>query len=272
MIIRTLVAVVCLPLIFLVIYLLPSVAIPVALSILSGIGVYEALCATGFLKNKRILTGSILLAVLIPFWVYTGSDGVLALAGSFLYVFFLFCEAIASKNTLGLERIGGTFFLTLLIPLSLTSFVRIRFMAEWKWYILFPFMTAFISDACAYFAGMAFGKHKLAPSLSPKKTVEGAVGGFLGATLGMMLYGLIWSRFFDQSMTVVYPALALYGALGSVVSQIGDLSFSCIKREYGLKDFGNLFPGHGGVLDRFDSVILCAPLMELLLQILPVVK
>ncbi len=270
MVIRTVVAVVCLPLIFLVLYVLPPIAIPIALAVLCAIGVYEALCATGFLRHKRVEAYSILLAALIPFWVYNGSVGVYALAGLFLYVFLLFCEAIASKNTMGLERLGGTFFLALFIPLALTSFLRIRFLDQWRFYILFPFVAAFLSDACAYFTGMTLGKHKLAPSLSPKKTVEGAIGGFLGATIGMVLYGFIWSRFFEGDMN--YPILALYGALGSIASQIGDLSFSCIKREYGLKDFGNLFPGHGGVLDRFDSVILCAPLMELLLQILPVVK
>lgn len=270
MVLRTVVALVCLPLIFLVIYVLPPIAIPFALAILCALGVYEALCATKFLRHKRIAAYSILLSALIPFWVYGGNNNVYALGGLFFYVFLLFCEAIASKNTLGLERLGGTFFLTLFIPLALTSLLRIRQMEGWRFYILFPFVAAFLSDACAYFAGLTLGRHKLAPVLSPKKTVEGAVGGFLGATLGMMLYGFIWSRVFGGGMR--YPVLALYGALGSVVSQIGDLSFSCIKREYGIKDFGNLFPGHGGVLDRFDSVILCAPLMELLLQLVPVVK
>lgn len=271
MVLRTVVALVCLPLIFLVIYVLPPIAIPIALAGLCAIGVYEALWATGFLRNGRIMAYSVLMSVLIPFWVYGGSSGVYALAGLFLYVFLLFCEAIASKNTLGLERLGGTFFLTLFIPLALTSFLRIRLMEGWEFYILVPFVAAFCSDVCAYFAGLTLGKHKLAPVLSPKKTVEGAVGGFLGATLGMVLYGLVWRWAFALGGMDVraYLTLALYGALGSIVSQIGDLSFSCIKREYGIKDFGNLFPGHGGVLDRFDSVILCAPFMELLIHVLP---
>lgn len=269
MVIRTLVAVALLPLIFLVIYVLPPIAAPIALAVICALGVYEALCTTNFLRHSRVTAYSILLSALIPFWVYGGSLEVYALAGLFLYVFLLFCEAIASRNTLGLERLGGAFFLALFIPLALTAFLRIKlqFLTQWKFYILLPFVAAFLSDACAYFTGMAIGKHKLAPSLSPKKTVEGAIGGLVGATLGTMLYGLVWQRLFGGSMN--YPLLALYGALGSVASQIGDLSFSCIKREYGIKDFGNLLPGHGGILDRFDSVILCAPLMELLLHLLP---
>ncbi len=265
------VAVVFVPVIFVVIYALPSIAIPIALAVLCALAVYEALCATNFLKHTRIAGYSIVLAAVIPFWVYLGSRGDWALAGVFLYVFLLFCETIASRNTLGLERLGGAFFLTLFIPLGLTSFIRIQAGPEWRFYILFPFVAAFLSDAFALFAGMAFGKHKLAPELSPKKTVEGAVGGLVGAVVSMMVYGLFWETCFGVDGTLSYPLLALYGALGSVVSQVGDLSFSCIKREYGIKDFGNILPGHGGILDRFDSVIFCAPLMEVLLDLIPVV-
>lgn len=118
---------------------------------------------------------------------------------------------------------------------------------------------------------MFFGKHKLAPQLSPKKTVEGAIGGAVAAPVCAMLYGLIF-QFFVPGIIPSYPVLALYGFLGSIISQLGDLSFSFIKREFGIKDYSNLLPGHGGILDRFDSVIFCAPLIELLLYFLPVVR
>lgn len=164
---------------------------------------------------------------------------------------------------------GGAFFLSVVIPFFLSSLLRIRQMEPWRALIILPFVVAFLSDAFALFAGMAFGKHKLAPELSPKKTVEGAIGGFAGAIVCTVLYGVVLQLGF--SMQVNYLYLIVYGALGSVVSQLGDLSFSYIKREYGLKDFGNIFPGHGGVLDRFDSVIFCAPLIELLIHFLPAV-
>lgn len=268
---RVLVAVIFTPVIFWVLYMAPAVAVPIALSLISALGVYEGLCATHILSHSRLAAYSMLLSALIPLWVYFEGGFVSALAGLYIYVFLLFCEAIISKNTLGLERLGSALFLTLLIPLTLSFFIRVRQWELWRFYILMPFVAAFLSDAVALFAGMAFGKHKLAPELSPKKTVEGAVGGFLGATAAMMVYGLIWQRFF-QLEGLSYPTLAVYGALGSIVSQVGDLSFSCIKREYGIKDFGKILPGHGGVLDRFDSVILCAPLMELLLWLLPAVR
>ena len=269
---RVMVAVIFIPLLLLAIYwvspMYPMI-LPVIISGLSMIAVHVALWSTSFLKHPRISGYSIIMAGLLPFWVYYSGASLPILCGLFVYVVLLFCEAIASHKRIGLEKMGGAFFLTVVIPFFLSSFLRIRLMDQWRALVVLPLVIAFVSDAFALFAGMAFGKHKLAPELSPKKTVEGAVGGFLGAVVCTVLYGAVLQFGFD--LKVHYLLLALYGALGSVVSQLGDLSFSYIKREYGIKDFGNIFPGHGGVLDRFDSVIFCAPLVELLLHILPAV-
>lgn len=267
---RVMVAVVCIPLLFLVIYGLPPMVTPIAVAVISAVSVYEALCSTGFLKHPRIAAYSIVLGAVIPFWVYYDGRMETALAGLFVYVFALFAEALASRKQVGLQTMGGTFFLAVVIPFFLSSLLRIRLMELWRFYIVLPFVIAFLSDAFALFAGMLFGKRKLAPELSPKKTVEGAYGGLFGAVLGALVFGAIMDFGFHVE-GVRYPVLVVYGLLGSVVSQVGDLSFSYIKREFGLKDFGNIFPGHGGMLDRFDSVIFCAPLMELLLYFLPVV-
>ena len=112
---------------------------------------------------------------------------------------------------------------------------------------------------------MAFGKHKLAPVVSPKKTVEGAIGGVVGATLLMLLVVYLFNRF--ANLEIDYAAAALMGAIGAVIGQVGDLSFSIIKRQTGIKDYSHIFPGHGGVLDRFDSVIFVAPVAELILRL-----
>ena len=266
------VAVIFIPLLLLAIYwvspMYPMI-LPVIISGLSMIAVHEALWSTSFLKHPRISGYSIIMAGLLPFWVYYSGASLPILCGLFIYVVLLFCEAIASHKRIGLEKMGGAFFLTVVIPFFLSSFLRIRLMDQWRALVVLPLVIAFVSDAFALFAGMAFGKHKLAPELSPKKTWEGAVGGFAGAILSTVVYGLVLHFVFQYEAD--YLRLALYGALGSVASQLGDLSFSYIKREYGIKDFGNIFPGHGGVLDRFDSVIFCAPLIELMIHVLPAV-
>ena len=136
--------------------------------------------------------------------------------------------------------------------------------------ILIPFIVAFMNDAGAYFVGLRFGKHKLAPVVSPNKTIEGVFGGLGGAMLGMLIYALILDFFLK--FEVNYLIALLYGLLGSAVGTFGDLCFSIIKRQTGIKDYGNLIPGHGGVLDRFDSLSMVAPLMEALLLLLPLVK
>lgn len=265
---RIMVAVVCVPLIFLVLYGLPPIFLPVMFSLLSMIGVHEVLWSTGFVKHARISGYSIVFAGLVPFWQYFGADGKLLLLGVLCYVTLVFLEAMGSHFSVTLEKMGGSFFFTLMIPFFLASFLRIDAIPELGvYYILLPLVAAFMSDTCAFFTGIAIGKHKLAPELSPKKTIEGSAGGFVGAIAFCCIYGLVMQIAFDLQVNYLY--LAIYGALGGIISQVGDLSFSYIKRQYSIKDFGNIFPGHGGVLDRFDSVIFCAPLIEILIWLLP---
>lgn len=139
-----------------------------------------------------------------------------------------------------------------------------------RYVILIPFAVAFLSDGGAYFVGLKFGKHKLAPVVSPNKTIEGVFGGVAAAVLGMLIYGVIlrWPFGFEVNFLLAM----LYGLLGSLIGTFGDLCFSVIKRQTGIKDYGNLIPGHGGALDRLDSLVLVAPLMEALLMILPMIN
>lgn len=268
---RVIVAVVCVPILLAMVYVAPVWMLPAAVALLSAIAIFEALYSTGFLQHSRITAYSILLAGLIPFWAFYDSRSLPVLVGLFIYVVLIFCDAMASHKKVGLEKIGGAFFLSVFIPFFLSSFLRMRKLEDWSYYIILPFVIAFLSDACALFAGLAFGRHKLAPELSPKKTVEGAIGGVCGATAAAVLSGVLAGPLFGVEGCRLW-VLAIYGVAGSILSQLGDLSFSYIKREYGLKDFGDLFPGHGGVLDRFDSVLFCAPFVEIMLYILPVVK
>ena len=170
-------------------------------------------------------------------------------------------------------------FAGLVFPLMLSCLLRLRLLGNLGPALVFlPLAISFGSDTFALFAGMLCGKHKLAPKVSPKKTVEGAIGGLIGGVIGMTLFKLI-----ADSIVLsvdVYPpiemaagpqfswaAVFVLGIIGSAISQIGDLSFSVIKREFGVKDYGNLLPGHGGILDRFDSVTFAAPAVWLTLQL-----
>jgi phosphatidate cytidylyltransferase len=124
--------------------------------------------------------------------------------------------------------------------------------------IIFPWVT----DTFAYFSGRLFGKHKLIPAVSPKKTVEGAIGGAVFCALATLLYGFIVQKAYGVIPN--YPVLILGGLMIAAVSQIGDLVFSAIKRQYGIKDYGMMLPGHGGLLDRFDSCIAVSVLITLI--------
>ncbi len=121
------------------------------------------------------------------------------------------------------------------------------------------FLSSWVADTCAYFTGYFLGKHKMAPVLSPKKTIEGAAGGILGSALSGVLFALIVG---EGSLA---PRLALICGAGAVISIFGDLAASAVKRDRGIKDYGNLIPGHGGILDRFDSVIFTAPVIYFLM-------
>ncbi|MGF0005741.1 phosphatidate cytidylyltransferase [Eubacteriales bacterium SGI.150] len=268
---RIMVAVIFVPLIILMLFFAPSWVLPVVVSGLAMIALHEVLWSTGFVKNPKISGLAIVLAGLIPFWVFVGERMLPALVTLFLYVVLLFAVAMKSHYTVTMEKMGGSFFLSIVIPYFLSTFIRIREMPDWRYYILLPFVVAWLSDAFALFAGMAFGKHKLAPELSPKKTVEGAVGGVAGSVAATLLYGFVMSACFGAA-AVRYGLLILYALLGAVVAQFGDLAFSYIKRQYDIKDYGTIFPGHGGVLDRFDSVIFCAPLLEILIVYFPAIQ
>jgi len=133
---------------------------------------------------------------------------------------------------------------------------------ESAYLILFCLIGAFITDTFAYFVGVTIGKHKLCPTISPKKSVEGSIGGTLGVIIIMTLYGhFVLSGRVEVFAGVPFYIYAILGLICGIVSQIGDLFASMIKRHYDVKDYGNIFPGHGGVLDRFDSLVFVAPMV-----------
>ena len=266
---RVIAAAALLPLLLVIVLVLPAVWTAVLFGLLAAIGAFELLRGTGLVKKDRLVGYAMTMAVLVSFWGYLGAPYVYGLLGVLLFAAILFGELLASHAKLPFRELALCMVAGLLVPYLLTALVRLRSSENGKFLILIPFVLAFLSDTGAYFAGRAFGKHKLAPVISPKKTVEGVIGGVLGAVAGMLIYCLVLQ--FGFKFRVNYLYALLYGAVGSLAAVFGDLCFSAIKRQCGIKDYGNLIPGHGGILDRFDSMTIVAPLTEALMLVLPVV-
>lgn len=158
------------------------------------------------------------------------------------------------------EQVMLAFFGLFYVAFMLSYVYQIRILPQGAFVVWLVFICSWGSDTCAYCVGMLIGKHKMAPKLSPKKSVEGAVGGVVGAALLGALYAFAMNRFFTGADANVFQ-YAIIGGVGALISMVGDLAASAIKRNHDIKDYGNLIPGHGGILDRFDSVIFTAPII-----------
>lgn len=256
---RILTAIILIPLLVLIL-LSPGAVIAGAVIVISAVGLYEFYKATG-LKNKKCLcTLGYLAAIIVPLMRgYINPQFYAPLA--YVFMLLLFAVMLAQHKTVSATDVAMVIFSIIYIPYFLTNLLYIRELEHGKILIWMPFIGAFLTDTCAYFAGVFLGKHKLCPEISPKKTIEGSVGGILGCMVACMLYGLLMEKVWNFKIN--YTSLAVLGLAMSVVSQMGDLSASIIKRKFGIKDYGNLFPGHGGILDRLDSVIMIAPMVYL---------
>lgn len=165
------------------------------------------------------------------------------------------------------EQVTAAFFGVFYVAVMLSYLYQVRQAPDGKFLVWLIFISAWGSDTCAYCVGMLFGKRKLAPVLSPKKSVEGALGGVAGAALLGFLYASVFGK---HMLEVADPqvACAVACAAAAVLSQLGDLAASAIKRNHQIKDYGHLIPGHGGILDRFDSMIFTAPAIYFLILFL----
>lgn len=266
--VRLIVAAALLPLLLVVLLVLPKICTVVLIGAMCAVAAFELLKTTGLVPEVRLNIYTALMAFMVSVWGYYEMNYPAALLGVLLFAAVLFAEVLHSHAKLDFRKVAVCFAGGLLIPFLLSSLVRLRVGYNGTFYVLIPFLLAFMSDSGAYFAGRYLGRHKLAPIVSPNKTVEGVVGGVLAAVVGMLLFCAILDLAFG--FAVSYLNAVAYGVFGSVSAVFGDLAFSAIKRQTGIKDFGNLLPGHGGILDRFDSMTIVAPVTEALLLLLPV--
>lgn len=258
-----------------------TMVFPVVIGLMCLIGVYEMAKCLGFEKKYAITIPMYLVALILPMLrhdkydiLFNHNNAYLAFAMIIFFgmLIYVLAYVMLKKNTIKLSEILTFYALFVYVVGCFTSMVVVRYTnanlatngesVSGAYVYLLAFMGAWVCDTFAYFTGRFFGKHKLIPEISPKKTIEGSIGGIIFTVGAFALYTLIVNSFFGQSLS--YLKVCIIGFVLSIISQIGDLVASSVKRQYNLKDYGNLFPGHGGVLDRFDSVMLTAPTLVIL--------
>ena len=263
---------ICVPLFFVALFFLPPYILTAVISIISAICAYELVHVIVPKSNDRIRIYVVFSAVLIPVGAYFKITLIVFTAVFLALMCLAFIESIVAFGTIRkvtFTQILIFLFAGTLTPLMLSSLVSLRIMPGGHLMALLPVISAFITDGGAYFTGILIGKHKAFPRISPNKTIEGCIGGLITSTLAILFYGVI--LLFTTLHGITFWALLIYGVIGAVLTQLGDLAFSLIKREYEIKDYGRILPGHGGLLDRFDSMIFTAPAIHLLVLLIPAI-
>ena len=270
---RILVAVVLMPVMLWIMLVPPALAWTALVCFISAMAAFELLRAVGGDETTLPMRAvTILAAAMLPFGSWAGWGAAYVNLVSFVVTAVCFWCAIRAYDE-GNARIGffhvlASLFAGVIIPLALSALVELRRMDHGKYLVLLAVLLTFVTDAGAYFAGVFLGRHRGVTKVSPNKSVEGYIGGFVSGAVFAVLYGLVAEKIDGGSVNLL--SLALCGLFGAVATEVGDLAFSFIKRQYGVKDFGHLLPGHGGMLDRFDSMLFCGPVVLFIVQCLPV--
>ncbi len=223
---------------------------------ISFIGLFEFYRVLGIEKNAVGVAGYLSAAAYFGILWFGGQQYVEFVI--ILTVMLLMTIYVVTFPAYKTDQVTGAVFGVLYVPVMLSYLYQTRTMPDGAYLVWLIFLSSWGCDTCAYCTGMLFGKHRLAPVLSPKKSVEGAVGGVVGAALLGLIYGAVFGGHMLEVENPMFSC-ALACAIAAVISQIGDLAASAVKRNHNVKDYGHLIPGHGGILDRFDSMIFTAP-------------
>ena len=248
-----------------------TIAFPIAMAICGVISVFEMLHCVK-LHNKLSLSIPLgLSAAAAPICMRLLGIGTTLVAALALFlVFQLYVLAITtfSKGKLPVTEACTALMVSVYVIAGFTAMVYLHdFHVGGRYLYLLTFIGAWVPDTFAYFTGVLFGKHKLIPDVSPKKTVEGAIGGVTFCVLAFVCFALLYNKLWLAEGGTALPVwlMAIVGLVTAVVSMVGDLTMSLIKRHYGIKDYGRILPGHGGFLDRFDSVLAVAVILAVFL-------
>jgi phosphatidate cytidylyltransferase len=244
----------------------------IGMAVLAVIASFELLRVFGVHKEWHISAPAYVLSAAFPFAAYFAGDSrgkFVLIMGAVLFSFLVYLLGVAvfSHKRIKFVLVAAVYMAIIYVIVSFTSLSLLMYVTKGIYYLGVIIISSWGCDAGAYFVGSKFGKHKLIPDVSPNKSVEGAIGGMIISILANILYGHIVN--ICGGADVDYLALAILGLVLSVVAMVGDLIASLIKREYGIKDYSNLLPGHGGIVDRFDSVFPIATFLLMVSAVWP---
>ncbi|MGX7023385.1 phosphatidate cytidylyltransferase [Vagococcus hydrophili] len=244
---------------FIPLIILGSMPLQILAAAMAGVGVYELFNMRGLeiksLEGALAILGSVLLVLPKETWFSFLPEKVDNVALFYLIVMFILMVPVFSKNTYTFDDAAFPVLVSLYVGIGFQNFIAAR--EAGIQVLMFALFVVWATDIGAYFCGMKFGKNKLAPNISPNKTIEGSIGGILCAVVVAAIYLIFWPLPYNIVVMLVLTVLF------SIVGQMGDLVQSAYKRYYGVKDSGKILPGHGGILDRFDSLLFVFPLMHL---------
>lgn len=272
---RIITAVISLIILLIAISFFETPAFNIIIALISALAVFELLHSTKYITNRFVLCLCILFSFIYPLLHFKAFDTHILLVGM-LFLVTLGFSYLIWHETLMLPTICAAFLVSLIIPVvfSVSIIIRDRFYPDGLFFYLLALSGGWLTDSGAYFVGVFFGKHKMAPKISPHKTIEGAIGGIITTILGYLLIGLLYSLYLHSvgdRVTIAYPVLAVSALICGLAAILGDLFASIIKRQTGIKDYGNIFPGHGGVMDRFDSVLFVSPIIYAIISFFPII-
>lgn len=272
---RILVAVIFVPLLIWTMLFLPAIVWTLVVTFIAAVAAFEFLRAMK-VTDHRLIGWTVAAAALIPLLCW--AENTVGELEHYNYIYFpvlllLIFPFFHSIGTFGRENevpvahLMSCYFAGVVLPLALAALVELKCMEHGRYLVLLAVLMAFVTDAGAYFVGVFFGKHRGITAVSPNKSLEGYIGGFVTGVVFALAYGLVVQAV--EQVEVSLPGLAVCGFLGALATEMGDLAFSYVKRQMGVKDYGHLLPGHGGMLDRFDSMIFCGPVILLCAAVLP---
>ena len=245
----------------------PVFVFDIAVLVITQIGLCEILSALKINSQKLLFAVNLLFSAIIILNTIFIKLNFAVIA--YIYLIVIMILMVTKHDSNKFAAIASSYTVCIMVSVAFSFLILTRHIENYGLLdVMLIFIGSWITDTCAYFSGVFFGRHKLCPVISPKKTIEGSVGGALGTIIVFAVYGMVVSNTAGIEVNILH--IMILGLLCGIVSQIGDLSASVIKREHGIKDYGNIMPGHGGVLDRFDSVLFVAPVVYVYITYCPV--